>query len=194
MRSKHVEPDALAVDLRKDVADLVEGEITVELDVGDLVLLGDPFEVLAERLGIVRALHRGFGDVDLTAFVSSCRLVTPMLLVTLHPVRKLPAAAADDGKGEHVRLVLGRRVRQEVQAAARPVVMKGLVVRHLHEALDLDEVEVAIRTVRCSDVRRDERVVHRGEALLAVEDDVLGAAIGAVKAVDGLAREIPKVV
>ena len=34
-----VEPDSLAVDLREDVADLVDLELLIELDVGDLVLL-----------------------------------------------------------------------------------------------------------------------------------------------------------
>ena len=48
-----VETDPLAVDLREDVADLVELEFSVQLDVGDLVLLGDPLQVLAKRLRIV---------------------------------------------------------------------------------------------------------------------------------------------
>ena len=51
-----VEPDAATVDLREDVADLVELEIAVELDVGDLVLLGDALQVLAEGTRVLRVL------------------------------------------------------------------------------------------------------------------------------------------
>ena len=43
-----VETDPLAVDLREDVADLVQGKLAVQLDVGDLVLLGYLLQVLAK--------------------------------------------------------------------------------------------------------------------------------------------------
>jgi len=36
-----VQADAAAVDLREDVADLVQIEIAVQLDIGDLVLIGE---------------------------------------------------------------------------------------------------------------------------------------------------------
>jgi hypothetical protein len=43
-----VEADPPAVDLGEDVADLVQLEVAIELDVGDLVLLGNAPEVFSE--------------------------------------------------------------------------------------------------------------------------------------------------
>jgi len=50
-----VESNATAVDLGEDVADLVELEVSIELDVGDLVLLRDALQMLAEGARVLRA-------------------------------------------------------------------------------------------------------------------------------------------
>lgn len=51
-----IEPDAATVDLSKNVAHLVEFEIPVELDVGNLELLGNAFKVLIEEARILAVL------------------------------------------------------------------------------------------------------------------------------------------
>ena len=73
-----------------------------------------------------------------------------------------------------MRLELRRVEFQRFAPRSRPVVVEGLVVGFLHELVDADEVEEAVRAARRGHVGREERVVHRGQPLLAVEDDVLG--------------------
>ena len=60
---EHVEPDTATVDLREDVADLVEFEIAIQFDVGDLKLLGDALKVLVEKARVLRVLARLRGSL-----------------------------------------------------------------------------------------------------------------------------------
>ena len=73
-------------------------------------------------------------------------------------------------------------------ATGQPLVTESLVVFLRHELIDMDEVEEAVGAVWEWDVRREEGVVDRREALLAVEDDVLGLSVALV-AVNRLAGE-----
>ena len=73
-------------------------------------------------------------------------------------------------------------------SCARPVVFECLVVRFLHEAINADEIEEAIRTTGGRDIRRHERVVHGCEPLLPVQYDVFGSALP-LEAINGLAGE-----
>ena len=193
MRSKTSSLIPLLLTCVKMSQNFVYGEFAVELDVGDLVLLSDPLQVITEGLRIISAAERSLGAACIAGLLGGGGLVAPVRLVSLHPVGKLPAAPADNRQGKHVVLVLLGRVSQKIQPAPRPVIPEGIVVRHLHEVLHLDEVEVPVRAIRSRHFRGDECVVHRGEPLLTVEDDVLGAAIGAVEAVDRLAGESAEV-
>jgi hypothetical protein len=57
---KKVEPDAAAVDLREDVADLVNFEVPIQFDVRNLVLVSDSFKIVPKRPGILGVACSGF--------------------------------------------------------------------------------------------------------------------------------------
>ena len=94
-----VETDPLAVDLREDVADLIQGKLAVQLDVGDLVLLGYFLQVLAKRPRIVGVARRGLGRVGIAGGLRSRCLLAPVRLVALNPVREVPTASSHDREG-----------------------------------------------------------------------------------------------
>src|SRR5690606_3261423 len=55
---EHVKPDAATVDLGEDIADFVDSEVTIKLDVRNLILLGNCPEMLPESLGIYGIVGR----------------------------------------------------------------------------------------------------------------------------------------
>ena len=79
-------------------------------------------------------------------------------------------------------------VGEQILTALSPVVVEGLVVRFLHELVHADEVEEAVLSARRGQVGREEGVVHGGQSLLAVEDNVCRVAL-AVETVERLARQ-----
>ncbi len=180
-----VEPDAAAVDLGEDVTDLVQIEIAVELDVGDLVLLGNTFQVLAECSGVGCMSCRSFGRRTVAGLRCLLFLGLPVLLVILNPVGQRPSALPDHGERKHVAVELRCAILKELLAAQRPVVLERLIVRLLHELIDTDEVEEPVLAAGCRHFRRQEGVVHGGQPLLAVKHDVRGVRL-ALKPIDRL--------
>ena len=115
---EHVKADPATVDLGEDVADLVDFEVAVQLDVGDLVLLGNGPEVFSESAGVARTPICIPGCRLVAVMLGGGFLAAPVRLVALDPVRKLPPALAHDRDGKHVALVLRARIGEQVQAAA----------------------------------------------------------------------------
>ena len=144
---KYVESDPLAIDLGEDVADLVNFEVPIQLDVGNLVLLCDPLNVVTKGSGI-QCVSPGLCPVS-GGRLPACSSLLPILLIALHPIRQIPASSADDCKWKDVLSVLRISVTQELRpAASEPVVLKGLVVHLVHELVDVHVVEEAVRTIR----------------------------------------------
>jgi len=148
-------------------------------------LLGDALQQLTELSRILRvaARHHRF----LRCLV--LRSLRPIVAVALNPVAELPTAPADDGQGKHVLRPLGFFVVEQSHAALRPLVAEGLVMDLFCQPLHLDEEDEAVGTVGSWNVGRHERVVHGGQTLLAVEDDVLTLTVSTCIAVDRLAGE-----
>ena len=166
---------------------LCQGKLAVQLDVGDLVLLrlfpsGTRQTTSHRRRSAPRSRPRR--DRRRTAPPMPSRASTPR---SPEPSSGGPNRLVPRPRGEHV-VVLSPGVGEEIQASTGPVVAESPVVGHLHEALDLDEVEVPVRRLGAH-VRCDERVVHGGEALLSVKDDVLGIVPIALVAIDRLTHE-----
>ena len=166
---EHVEPHSATVDLGKDVADPVDLQRAVELDVGYLVLLGDFLEMTAELAG-----HDG----ELSCLLARRRvarrrearlLLAPVAHIALRPGRQRPAAApgrhlhrglADDRHREDVAaILLVRRARDRRPGASLPLIVEGVVAVVEHEGIDANEEEGAARPARQRLGRRDERVI-----------------------------------
>ncbi len=100
-----VETDSAAVDLREDVADLVNSEIFVEFNVGDLVLLGDLLNILAEK-SCVRNMSSSLPSEPLTGshieIFGLGGFHFPVFFVFLQPLIERPPTASNYGQGEQM--------------------------------------------------------------------------------------------
>lgn len=62
-----VGPDTTTVDLGENIADVIQLKITIELNVGDLILLGNGFQLFAERACIGCMSCGDFGCSDIAS-------------------------------------------------------------------------------------------------------------------------------
>ena len=89
-----------AVDLCEYVADLVDSELLIEFDIGNLILLCQALDVLAERRPIFGMQGRLLALALLADLLSFVRSFIPMLFVSVHPLVQCPPTFADNGRTE----------------------------------------------------------------------------------------------
>ena len=98
---EHVELNAFAVDLCEDVTDLLDTDLLIELNVGNLILVQNVGDFIFERRGILDMRHceRSFFIVR---SVLSARL--PELLVFFGPTEQGFTPTTENRQREHVPL------------------------------------------------------------------------------------------